>query len=195
MFSFRERHLLNQPRESHKQRQRCKSHVEHIIPPRRKFRFFNKHIRRIIHADPIDHVPGVSCESMIKSHYLACSFETCKPLLDQLLRQLGKHGFELRDAKLGEVRIQRLSALAMQVMVNCRDVRVLEINHTIDKAIVAVCGPDGARDVELIVVIRVADGELPGTDSDDWSCMSVQSSAGYVMRDSGLPYLSCILSI
>lgn len=83
----------------------------------------------------------------------------------------------------------------MQVMVNCRDVRVLEINHTIDKAIVAVCGPDGARDVELIVVIRVADGELPGTDSDDWSCMSVQSSAGYVMRDSGLPYLSCILSI
>ena len=55
------------------------------------------------------------------------------------------------------------------MMIDCRNVRALEVDNIVDEAFVPVRRPDGTHDVECVVVLRVTDGELEWVDPDDWS--------------------------
>lgn len=57
------------------------------------------------------------------------------------------------------------------MMINCGNVCALEVDNVVDEAIVPVRRPDGTYDIERVVVLGVADGELEGVDPDDWSCV------------------------
>ena len=46
--------------------------------------------------------------------------------------------------------------------------RPLKVDNTTNKTLISVGWADGARDVEFIVVFRVANGKLVGIDSYNW---------------------------
>jgi hypothetical protein len=50
---------------------------------------------------------------------------------------------------------------------DCREVRALKVDDAADEALIPVCFADVAHDVQVVVVVRVADGELKGVYSDD----------------------------
>jgi hypothetical protein len=50
---------------------------------------------------------------------------------------------------------------------NCREVRALKVDDATDEALVPVCFADVAHDVQVVVVVRVADGELKRVYPDD----------------------------
>lgn len=101
---------------------------------------------------------------MIQPHHLARSPEATESFDNQLLAQLRHHGFELRHARPGEIRVERLSPLAVEVMFDRCEMGSLEVDDSIDESLISVRRTDGSRDVELIVVIRVANGQLVRVD-------------------------------
>lgn len=157
------RHLLYEPRQTHEQRQRHDPAVEQVKPCWRELRIVHE-IGRVIDAKPVDHVAREGSKGMIQPHHLARSPEATESFDNQLLAQLRHHGFEFCHARPGEIRVERLSPLAVEIMLNRCEMGSLEVDDSIDESLVSVRGADGARDVELIVVIRVAEGQLVRVD-------------------------------
>ena len=144
--------------------------MEQVKPSRRELRIVHK-IRRVINAKTVDHVSRESRESMIQSHYMTRASQAPEAFNNQLLAQPRHHGLELRHACAGEVRVEGLSPLAVEVMFDRREMRSLEVNDPVDESTVSVRGADGARNVELIVVFRVTNRQLVRVDSYDRPCI------------------------
>jgi hypothetical protein len=59
---------------------------------------------------------------------------------------------------------------------DCGEVGALKVDDAADEALVPVCFADVAHDVQLVVVVRVADGEFKRVDSDDGAFFGISSA-------------------
>lgn len=117
-----------------------------------------------VDAESADDIARVGSEGVVEPDDLASALELFKTLDNELLGEIGDHGLQPVDTGAGEVRVERLSPLAVKLVGHSGQVRALEVDDTIDETLVTVAGADRARDVELIVVVGIADGQLVGVD-------------------------------
>lgn len=140
--------------------------MKQVKPCWRELRIVHE-IGRVINAKPVDHVARESCEGMIQPYYLARSPEAPEAFNNQLLAQLRHHRLKPRHACTGEIRIEWLSPLTVEIMFDCREMGSLEVNDSVDKSFISVRRTNRAGNIELIVVFRVTDGQLVRVDSYD----------------------------
>ena len=106
---------------------------------------------------------------MVQPDWNTGSLKALEPFHNQLLGQFCHHRLELRHALSGEIGVQWLSALAVEIVACGREMGTLEVDDAADETFIAVCWADGASDVEFVVVLVVADGEFVRVDPDNWA--------------------------
>jgi hypothetical protein len=141
--------------------------MEKIKPPGRKLFVIDIRFTRLINTDTINHIARERSKRMVQSDDFPRAPEALEPVDNQLRGQVGDHGLDPCHPLAGEIHVKRLSALAVQVMRDCCEVRALKVDDAADEALVPVCFADVAHDVQFIIVVRVADRELERVDSDD----------------------------
>jgi hypothetical protein len=133
--------------------------VEKFKPPWSELGVVHQ-IGRIINTKPADDIAREGSEGMIQPHYFPCPLEAFEPFDDELFAELSHHRFHLHHATSRKIRVQWLSPLAVELMSCSRKMRSLEVDNTTDETLISVRWADGARDVEFIVVLGVANGKL-----------------------------------
>ena len=163
-------YLLNEPRQTHKQRQRHHTSVVKVKPRWSELRIVHQ-VGRVISTEPPNHIAGEGSEGMIHPHYFPGTLQAFEPIYDQLFAELCHHRFQLCHATSRKVRVEWLSSLAVELMPYSPKMRSLKVDKTTDESGISVRWADGARDVEFIVVFVVTNGKLMGVNPNDRSYM------------------------
>lgn len=125
--------------------------MEKVKPPWRELGIVDE-IGRVINTEPADDIAREGSEGMIKSHYFPGSLEAFETAYNEAFAEVCYHGFKFLHADSGEVRVERLSPLTVEVVSDSGKVRSLEVDDTVDETFISVCCTHGARHVKLIIV-------------------------------------------
>lgn len=156
--------LLDKPRETHGERKRNDTTVEEVKPAGGEVRGGGE-VGSFVDAESADNISRVGSEGVVEPNDLASTLELLETLDNELLGEICDYVLQPVDTSAGEVRVERLSPLAVKLVGHSGQVGALEVDDTVDETLITVGGADRARDVELVVVVGIANGQLVGVDS------------------------------